>query len=299
MPEVIECKTREAWLAARQTGVGGSEVAAVLGLSRYEDALTVYARKVGALPENAQSEEMEWGVILEPVVAQQYAARTGRRVEGGGYRIYRDVERPWRLATLDREQFSFHTHGDKPGVLEVKTSRSDASTWANAVPDEYFVQVQHQMSVAAMTWGTICCLHHGQHLRHYDVEPHDKLQQKIAARIEEFWQRVRDRRPPEAGPLSGEALRWLFPRESAGSIALGADADKLLDDYDAASQALTGAKETTETIKNKLRAMLGSFEIGITPSGRRVTWKLDNGTRSYVVAEKPPARKLYIGKGGE
>jgi putative phage-type endonuclease len=296
--EIIECKSREEWLAVRRTGVGASEVAAVLGLSPYEDALAVYARKVGAMPDTASNEAMEWGLALEPVIAEQYAKRTGRTISGGGFRIYRDPKYPHRLATLDREQID--PEFPKPGVLEVKTSGDYADDWSEAeIPLPYAVQVQHQLAVSGLTWGTIACLFRGQRLRYFDREPHAALQAKIAERIDAFWERVKTGNPPPASALSGEALAWLFPSPDIGSITLDPEADEMIEEAEAIQAAHEITTEKLEALKNRLRQMLGDYEVGITPAGRRVSWKLQPGRKAYTVQAGEPFRRFLIHKGGK
>jgi hypothetical protein len=91
---------RAAWLAARRTGIGASEVAAVLGLSPYESPLDVYCRKLGLVPEKAETEAMRWGLRLEPLLAAEYAERTGYPLVATQV-FLRHPDKPFLLATLD------------------------------------------------------------------------------------------------------------------------------------------------------------------------------------------------------
>src|SRR4051794_32384551 len=75
-----EAKRRGAGGGARvggRGGLGASECAAALGLSPFETALGLWARKTGRVPEPEESEAMELGLLLEPVVAELYCRRTG------------------------------------------------------------------------------------------------------------------------------------------------------------------------------------------------------------------------------
>lgn len=38
--------TRQEWLKIRQTGIGGSDIAAILGVSKYKTAYDLYLEKV-------------------------------------------------------------------------------------------------------------------------------------------------------------------------------------------------------------------------------------------------------------
>lgn len=43
--------SREAWLEKRRKTIGGSDAAAIVGLSRYASPYTVWADKTGRIPE--------------------------------------------------------------------------------------------------------------------------------------------------------------------------------------------------------------------------------------------------------
>jgi len=71
----------EKWLNERRKGIGGSDAAAICGLSPYRTPLQVWQDKrglSGVIPEN---EAMEWGKRLEPIIRQKYSDTTGREVK--------------------------------------------------------------------------------------------------------------------------------------------------------------------------------------------------------------------------
>lgn len=81
---------RRTWLAARAHGpdgsipitIGGSDVAAVFGISPWKTPLDLWLEKAGKLiPDESENMwQKEMGHLLEPVVAQMYAFKTGHRV---------------------------------------------------------------------------------------------------------------------------------------------------------------------------------------------------------------------------
>src|SRR5262245_47569975 len=83
---VCDSADREVWLAARLTGIGASESAAVLGESRWSSPLKVYAEKIGVI-EHDPDEQLEaqyWGSRLERIVADEFSIRTGIEHEWHG-----------------------------------------------------------------------------------------------------------------------------------------------------------------------------------------------------------------------
>src|SRR6185437_11408186 len=68
-------------IAERARGIGGSDCAAALGLSRWKTARQLYHEKRGELqPDEPDEELIWWGNMLEPVVRQRYAEKTGNVV---------------------------------------------------------------------------------------------------------------------------------------------------------------------------------------------------------------------------
>ncbi|MGH3923507.1 MAG: YqaJ viral recombinase family protein, partial [Pseudonocardiaceae bacterium] len=60
------------WHTAREDGLGGSEIAAVMGLSPWESRFSLWHRKAGRLDPVQESPEMEWGKRLEDVIAIKF-----------------------------------------------------------------------------------------------------------------------------------------------------------------------------------------------------------------------------------
>lgn len=71
---------REEFLADRQTYLGATDIAAILGVDPYKTALDVYNEKLGLVPSFAGNKQTERGQKLEDVAAKEYTEETGRKV---------------------------------------------------------------------------------------------------------------------------------------------------------------------------------------------------------------------------
>ena len=91
---------REDWLAERRKGIGGSDAAAIVGLSKWATPFTIYMDKLGLLPEKEETEAMRQGRDLEEYVACRFAEQTGKQVQRCNYMI-RNCEYPWAIADID------------------------------------------------------------------------------------------------------------------------------------------------------------------------------------------------------
>ncbi len=64
----------------RSTFIGGSDAAGVLGKSRWDTPLSVWAEKTGQyIKPEVESEASELGKELEDYVAKRFARKTGKR----------------------------------------------------------------------------------------------------------------------------------------------------------------------------------------------------------------------------
>ncbi|KAB7850193.1 YqaJ viral recombinase family protein [Streptomyces mobaraensis] len=90
-----------AWLAARKAGIGGSEIAAVLGLSPFESAFSLWHRKRGLMEPVEETDVMYWGKLHEATICGEFARRH-TEFEVVVAPTYAHAERPWQIANPDR-----------------------------------------------------------------------------------------------------------------------------------------------------------------------------------------------------
>lgn len=148
--------TNQEWLDARMHGpkgnieytVGGSDIAAIFGVSPWVTPLELWMIKKGRMKSTPKSNlnQLEMGHILEPIAAYWYEKKTGNKVFQDT-NLYQHADFPYALANFDR-RFIRVTDG-KPGILECKsTSYHKASDWADgAIPVYYEFQLRYYLSV--------------------------------------------------------------------------------------------------------------------------------------------------------
>lgn len=207
-PFSIVCSSgdREVWLQQRLTGIGASEISAVMGANRREAALRVYARKIGALgiDDDDAGEPAYWGSRLERVVADEFSIRTGMQHQWQGD-LLRSTIYPWALCTLD----GLVVDGTP---LECKTTTVYLEEdWTDGTPYYYVLQCQQQMLVTGAARCYVACLIGGQRFVWDVVERDEALISQIIAAGNEFWRRVQEQDPPapDGSESSEQALRAL------------------------------------------------------------------------------------------
>lgn len=116
---------RSAWLAARldrtDHPIGGSDVAAILGRSRFAGPWDVQQRLLGLVERTSDDLDhdnpMQGGRLLEPVLLGHYVERAQQEVDPT-LTIIAHPAHSWARASLDGRVLS---SDDGPGIVEVKT----------------------------------------------------------------------------------------------------------------------------------------------------------------------------------
>jgi putative phage-type endonuclease len=238
--EAIITNTREEWLKARQAGIGGSDVAPILGLSRWKTPLDVFLDKTGQSGPQPESEPMLWGTLLEPVILGEFSRRHGVEVQQPRGILF-DMEKPWMLASLD---------GFAPeleAIVEVKTART-ADGWGDDGTDEipayYQTQVAHYMAVTGARLAFVPVLIGAADFRTYRVERDDRFINDLVEAERAFWHdHVLAGIPPE--PINAADAARLWQRDNGGVIEVSGE---IVDDVEELRALKAQAKDLEERI---------------------------------------------------
>lgn len=269
-------QTREEWLAERKSGIGGSDAAAILGLSPWATPVTVWLDKTGRSAEKEETEAMRIGTELEDFVARRYMDETGRTVQ----RYNRMVHRGCLLGNFDRlvvpdgEKVASHMGEVRTDtVLECKTSSRE---WDGEVPLYYQTQVQHYMGLEPrLLHADVACLFLGRkHFEVFRVERDDEVVAAMQERLTAWWDEfvVGDKMPP---PTNEADCKLLWARSNPGKSVEATDeiAAKLLK-YADAKATEKAAKEIAAGLQGDICAAMGDAEVLVGPDGRPLlTWK--------------------------
>ena len=214
--------TNEEWLAARMHGpkgtipytVGGSDVAAIFGVSPWTTPLELWMIKKGRMkpPVKANANQLEMGHLLEPIAAHWYAKKTGNRVYEDT-NLYQHSDHLYALANFDR-RFERASDG-KPGILECKScTYHKASEWADgAIPLYYELQLRFYLAVADVDIGSFSAIwgnNPDNDLAMPDITRDKAKEDMIFERLDEWiWSLTHDKPPTMAGVAPNLALESL------------------------------------------------------------------------------------------
>lgn len=269
---------RQAWLAVRKQGIGSSEAAAAVGLNPFQSQLALWLQKTGCdsemphIDENDDTHPVYWGNLLEPVVAQHYSKRTGRKVRRINA-VLQHPNEPWMLANIDREIIG----SDEVQILECKTAGiNGAKLWKDGVPEYVQIQVMHQLAVTGKQAADVAVLIGGQELQIHRIERNEAAIAHLIELERRFWQYVeQDIAPPADGSLSAEqALRCLFPQDNGETADFTHDADLngVFDDLLALRRTIQTAEKEEGRLKQRIQQEMGEAAKALFRSGS-VSWK--------------------------
>jgi putative phage-type endonuclease len=300
VPDLIPTASEAAWLEARRQGVTASEIAVVLGLSPYSSPYALYHQKLGILPADDDQAVFERGRVLEPYIAEKFAAAHPELlVVGDGRSLFRHDERPWQLATPDRLIADDMRFDFVPGlvieefapvaVLETKTD-AGSDEWGeegtDEIPVHYRCQVIWQMDVMGVSRAYVSCLDPARwRIREYVIEHaegcgpgrnmlaypslacqacDDIVLMRDAAR--EFLGRIERQEPPDVDwrPATIGALKQLHPsvEDTEGHVGY-----RLAGNYRAATRNLKYWEQRKKLYEARIREAIGSSRRAIVSGG--------------------------------
>ena len=287
---MVTTVSREEFLERRKSGIGGADVAAILGLSKWKTPYQVWADKTGRSPEKDESEYLHWGNVLEQVVADEFVLRNpGRKVQRRN-EMFRSKEHPELIADIDR----YIVGG---GVLECKTSNAFAlSDWGETgsdnVPEYYLTQVQHYMYVTGYHEAVLAVLIGGNHYRQYEIGYDAELTEWMAAKCVEFWNEyvLKDCPPPVT---VRDDLKSIFPGNAGEVKTADAAFVKMLNDYCDAQNAEKEAKKQKEIAASELKLWLENAESVVDGDGKTLlTYRKSKDTVATITDWEQLAREM-------
>ncbi len=284
---------RASWLEWRRSGVGASDVPAILGISPWASAWSVWASKLGLLPDDQLDDDdpREFGRRAEAMVAPWFHDKTGLYVTGEQMWLTHKAE-PWMLATPDAlvcdDSAGFtQPAGAAPmedvlGPLEIKATND--RPWST-IPEHYQAQGQWQMAVGGWDRMWFAVLHY-RRLRIYELARNQADIDYMTERARTFWHdHVLAGEPPEVdgSDATAHVLAVLYPEADKGaSVELGLEGAELLEALADAKADAKAAEARAKHAGNELRALLGDAYAG-TIDGRQVV-TLGTQTRKTTCA---------------
>lgn len=278
-------------LIERKKGIGGSDSAPALGVSKWKSPYQLWLEKTSDEISDFDNDAMFWGRTLEPVIRQRYSDKTGRTV----------IVPPERIIHPKYNFIRANLDGIADGhrILEIKTARSDIG-WgepgSNEIPDEYTCQVQHYMMVTGLVVADIAVLIGGSDFRLYEVPEDKELQEAMLYAETLFWQLVINRIEPEVSTFTDLQLK--FGRSSVESrVQASPEAVEAIERL----KAIKAIAKEEDNIKAVIMAALKENDTLVFGDSVLATWKASNGSKRFDAkafqADHPDLYNKYLKQG--
>jgi putative phage-type endonuclease len=276
-----------------KTGIGGSRIAALAGLSPWSSPSDVWAEVFGMADRKDATADLMRGLHLGPALCRWYADMTQMHVSHiGNYEQTRQhPEHAVVQATPDG------LVGRTPDAKRIKVLEVKAPHWRTAdqwgepgtddIPEHYLPQVTWEMAATGLPAADVGALIDGE-LRVYTVAFNPRLFDALLHLAEAFWHDyVLTQTPPPVDGSEGarKLLLKLYPRATAPLVEAQEAHLELLREY-TEIRAKAKEMETRESeIKNKIMEAIGQAD-GMTSPVANAYWKLRDGRpRWQEVAE--------------
>lgn len=275
---IAQYHDEEAWLKERKKHLTPSDIAALFGDHPYKTATEVQAEKLGRSNGTEPTPAMRRGQVLEPVAADEYERRTGRRVRRIPMRIHR--ERPLFAASIDRQILAGPDHPTMGLEIKVPGWRVFSQIKRKGLLPYMIYQGQLEAEVAGYP-GTAFGVFNADAwaMLTFDLQCDPSFVADVMDQGEEWWNRhIVNREPVEESLKTPENLP-----EVEGEVMVREDepfrdaAEWLLEARDIRDEA----KAAYDQAKDQLKAVLGTFGVfESAEAGARIYYRQRPGRKT-------------------
>jgi putative phage-type endonuclease len=274
------------WHAARADGLGGSEIAAALGLSPFESPFSLHYRKTGAIGPVEETPEMEWGKRLEPVIVAKFLDEHPEYSDAGTA-TYRHADRPWQITNPDR-LLAGHRFDDPHTLLETKFSMYGdgwGETGTDDIPVHVRIQTLWYCDIFGFDRAHVAVLVGGCDFREYVVTYDAAEVELLRGAAVKFLDDVANRRRPEidSSTHTYQALRELHPDIDPRKVEL---TDGTARAYLQARADLTVAKDTEQLARSLVADEMGTAQAAWWQGQKLATRQAKGDGPAFVKAAR-------------
>ena len=288
--------------ANRTKYLGGSDIGAILGFSKYRTALDVWLEKTGWIVNKVDNLPVRFGSFAESFVASEYVSQTGFTLvhseEGVAHPKYpfmvghidRFVVNSGVESSIDAESL-FKTDGSCAAthLLECKTaSPFNQSDWGelgtDEVPMSYLVQCLWYLAITNLERCDVAVLFGNSDFRIYEVYRDKELEDLIIAKAATFWNDyVQADTPP---PAQCEADYQILFKKGVSGKAIEANSSlcELTQKLQLLNSEIKSKELEISQIKQTIMGQLGEAELLTFQGQILATWK--SPKQSYRIDSK-------------
>lgn len=282
----------------RRTGIGGTDIAAILGRSPYKSALGVYLDKKGLNPPFATTPAQEFGLEQEDFILRKYAQMEKCKLTPNpGFKRHATI--PYLVANVDAirddrivvDAKNIGLYGDK-GEYAYKAW---GEPYSDQMPQHYLFQIAHYCLVLDFQEGHMVPYFGGSDLRVYVYKRNTQIDKLICQAAQRFWEDhiLADKPPIEKGTYQEITRLWKTVKNEECITASPPIEDliKELRDIRTLSEEL---KVKEDTLRSHVASFMEDKAILTHPNGHILaSWKEETRQRFDLEAFKTEEAELY------
>ena len=264
------------WLEKRRQGIGGSEIAVLLGVNPYKTPYQLWLDKTGRSPPVEENKYMITGRLMEPVIVELFRQATNLEIltETQENILHVHPQYSFALGTPDR----IYKDGDQFGILECKNTSRFLTP--DKLPKSWFCQVQWYMGILGYKQAYLAWLVQGVDLHYERFEFDSTLFNFMIEKAQYFWELVKEDTPPEL--MNSMDVELMFPKSIGGDYILAMPETALIiDELRNIRSKLTVLKQEEIAIIDRLKCLMRHSEAIVDGSGRiLISWKTSENGKS-------------------
>lgn len=263
--------------AEQKKALGGSDIAAIMGASKYASAYDVWLRVTGR-HDKGDNEILKRGRRFEPVVRQIAEEDLNLRI-----RLCEPIVKTYNGVMLRASVDGLIDNQDGTvEIFEAKTSNEFMRhQWGDEAPLAYQLQIQWYMMMYASSKAHLVALIGLDDVRHYTIEADVGLQRRMMEAAQAFWRNhVETDSAPPMSATAGEYLDDKYPVTDGGQIEATEEIEAVVDELCDVRRDLKELEEREEKLKNTLKDYIGEAKT-LKTQFATVTWSASQ-TREVV-----------------
>lgn len=259
--------------------VGGSDAAAILGVSPWKSEFALYQEKTGEYQEEitpAKQRIFNRGKRWEPIVIEMLVDE----LEDRGHDVqiitrnarYVDPEHGFLAAEIDLELMldGKHVNGEMKTVHPF-AAKDWGEQGTDEIPIYYTAQVAHGQMVTGRNKTIVAALIGADDLRVHEVNRDDELVGIIRSREVEFWERIQRREPPQ--PTTADDINRLYRIDFGTMMEANEQLIELIAQASNTKANLTAAEAHLDVLITQIKARMGDAALLMHNGQKIATWR--------------------------
>ena len=277
---------REQFLLDRKLGIGGSDIAPIMGLSPYSTPLDVYRKKMS--PEviyEEEGEDLKRGKRVERYILQEYCEVNDCAVEVNLPTVIHP-EYPFMRGNIDARVVGQNV------IVEAKSTKCPIAKWEEGIPEYYRTQVAYYAMLFNADRVDVPVLFSNWQYACFTYWRDSEYEARIKEAVINFWNNhIIPGIPPE--PSTPAELQMVYPKiENAKTIKADNEIREKVCQWQEAAIKRKELEKQEEKLKIEIQRFMG--DAGILDSGFcKVAIKERTASRLDINSLKATLPQLY------